>query len=1061
MSLNQQLLACHAHLSQDSHGPVASEDTAQPCTLFFSISDTTQRAHVVHVSAQSFETAWNAGTLEIQKKHRLLCARQGSEAIQCWLRVERAINVSPITWEALNERLKRYKRNYFRRGIAFDSALQIALTEQELNANAILYGGNNVVHATFNSGNFSIYAKRRFVGSNTLSALANAQVHPETNVYLFDTAGVFCAEDAVAHPLNSTGPETGWRTLAALEPDEVRAKIVTSSGYLSRQVQDSGQFIYGYFPCFDRPINAYNTLRHASTTYSMIEAWALTGDDTLKAAILRSLDYLTHTLIKHYVLPDGSQAAFLVDEGNEIKLGGNAVCLLALVKYSEVTATRHYLPLLEALANGMAWMQDATSGAFVHVLNAHDLSLKEAFRIIYYDGEAAFGLIRLYALSGNERWLDVVEKAFEHFILKEHWREHDHWLSYCVNELTRFRPDEKYFRFGLNNILGYLGFVQQRITTFPTLLELMMAAQQMLERIAQQPALQHLLKDVDLHAFYRALHHRARYLLNGYFWPELAMYFRNPARITGAFFIRHHAFRVRIDDVEHYLSGLVAYHRYLLDGAPQVSLPVQCEAPSESDGASLWNAATLAQVTQGTWARPPAPDWVASGLAPSMPFFKPQRMLSRHPSKVGPNEAQSARRWAQASPDRRPSAFLCVDPTPYLDSGLPVLQVADTLEAMLQMGRHARQQFAGQVFGVTGSFGKTTVVAMLAHALKHWGPVGETEGNANLPHGIAWNMASMTDPARFWVLEMAVGRMPINSELVRPHIAIVTGIAPAHLEYHGTLENLARKKSAIFRSMAPGGQAVLCRDMPYYEVFAQAAQAAHLQVISFGEHPDADLRLLEWNSEADQVNVRAQRGSYILSFALRARGRHMVLNALAVLASLFAAGLEPQQALAALKTFEPVEGRGNILSFKCPGGHFQLINDAYNANPGSMRAALQSIADLPVASRHRVLVLGDMLELGPDAQRYHLELAQPLRMAAPRHVVLCGPLMHGLYMALRNELPVQWFENAKALNEALMRTPEQWFFPGDWVLVKSSGGTGLSQVSEWLKAAGQPELATG
>lgn len=168
----------------------------------------------------------------------------------------------------------------------------------------------------------------------------------------------------------------------------------------------------------------------------------------------------------------------------------------------------------------------------------------------------------------------------------------------------------------------------------------------------------------------------------------------------------------------------------------------------------------------------------------------------------------------------------------------------------------------------------------------------------------------------------------------------------------------------------------------------------------------------------------------------------MVLNALAVLASLFAAGLEASQALKVLTGFEPVEGRGNVIQIQCAGGHFQLINDAYNANPGSMAAALQSMADLPVTSRHRVLVLGDMLELGADTQRYHLELATSLRMAAPRHVLLCGPLMHALYLELRGELSVQWFETAKALNQALMQNPTQWFHPGDWVLVKARVGPG-------------------
>lgn len=518
-------------------------------TLFLSFSDGRRRAAVVHGSGEDFDSLW----AELSAACQRIAARRNTEVR--WLRADWVTRAKPLTWKTLKDSLKAFKRNYFRYGLALDANFQQAFLEGELNGNAMLYAGGQVNHAQLNEKNFTLYAGQRFAG--LLPDFADA-----APVYVLTTEGAFCELDMAPLALHGIGRDAG-RRIVDCDVDTVRSLIERGGNYLTSQVGEDGRFQYGWHPCFDRPINSYNALRHASTLYAMLEAWEISREPALALAVEKGLGYLCSLLIKRVALPTGERVAFLVDVGNEIKLGGNAVCLLALVKYSELFGDDRHLALLEELALGIRYMQNPDTGEFVHVLNYPALDTKAAFRIIYYDGEAAFGLMRLYRLTGDERWLALVEKAFDSFIAREHWKAHDHWLGYCVNELTLYRPEERYFRFGIRNVAGHLDFVSKRITTFPTLLELMMAAQRMLERIAQSPEHRHLLSEIDLDKFEQALHFRAAYLMNGHFWPEYAMYFRNPGRILGSFFIRHQAFRVRIDDVEHYLSGYAAYFHHL------------------------------------------------------------------------------------------------------------------------------------------------------------------------------------------------------------------------------------------------------------------------------------------------------------------------------------------------------------------------------------------------------------------------------------------------------------------------------------------------------------------
>lgn len=529
-------------------------------TLFLSFTDGLQRATVVQFSGKHLTEVWKKLADWQQRKFK------ESPKVR-WLRIDWVTEILTMPWADCLKEIQSVKRNYFRYGISLDTNFRYAFLEQELNANAMLYMGTNYPKAMLNEKNFLSYGVKRYGKHFSLPS-------SQDQALLFTTQAILVQSNKPYERLHgycggTEGRNTGRRIIERLDAPQVVSLIQQSSQFLAEQVSDSGRFVYGIHPCFDREIKAYNTLCHASTTYSMLEAWEVTKSSELKSAIDRSIKHLTSELIRRYTLSSGEIVAYLQDSNNEIKLGGNAVCLLALVKYTELTKDQQYLPLMEQLALGIQRMQDRTSGQLYHVLNANNLTVKEEFRIIYYDGEAAFGLMRLYGLTKDERWLNTVEKAFEYFIEKDHWKIHDHWLSYCVNELTLYRPEERYYQFGIKNVSGYLNFVIGRITTYPTLLELMMAAYKMITRLETSEQHRHLLEQIDLKKFYRALETRANYLLNGFFWPEFAIYFHNPQRIMGSFFIRHHSFRVRIDDVEHYLSGYVAYFQHYLSSASE------------------------------------------------------------------------------------------------------------------------------------------------------------------------------------------------------------------------------------------------------------------------------------------------------------------------------------------------------------------------------------------------------------------------------------------------------------------------------------------------------------
>ena len=303
-------------------------------------------------------------------------------------------------------------------------------------------------------------------------------------------------------------------------------------------------------------------------------------DELIRQASAQAIIYGSNEFVVWRQMLDGSQVAYIEDPNSKsLILGSSGMALLALSKFTTLMHTQKYMPLMKALARGILSMQNQ-DGGFIHVLASSNFAIKEYFSNVDYDGEAVLGLLKFYELTHDETLLESAERAFEHFVAADHWRHHNHWIGRALNELTLYRHKREYFEFGINQFIDQLPTVYHRERQSPFLMSLMMSAYFMLERMKSLSEVSDLLNRVPLDDFYAALEARAANMLNGFFYPELAMFFTEPQKIVGSFFVRNNAFRTRIDDISQYTAGFVDYCQYL---AQRTSKPTPSSSLLESE----------------------------------------------------------------------------------------------------------------------------------------------------------------------------------------------------------------------------------------------------------------------------------------------------------------------------------------------------------------------------------------------------------------------------------------------------------------------------------------------
>ncbi len=377
----------------------------------------------------------------------------------------------------------------------------------------------------------------------------------------------------------------------------------------------------------------------------------------------------------------------------------------------------------------------------------------------------------------------------------------------------------------------------------------------------------------------------------------------------------------------------------------------------------------------------------------------------------------------------------------------PQVSVPDTMAALEALARASRTRMSGKVIGVTGSVGKTGTKEALFAALDRAAP-GSTHRSVksyNNHTGVPLSLARMPRSSRFGVFEMGMnhaGELAALTRLVRPHVAIITAIAPAHIEFFKDEAGIADAKAEIFQGLEPGGTAIVPFDSPHHERLATAARAYAGRVISFGTGAGADVRALEtMRTPTGGTFVTAQLMHRELSFTVGEPGAHWVSNALAVLAAVEAVGADVAVAGLALADLGGLPGRGARFLAALPRGASALIIDeSYNANPVSMAATLAVLA--AEKAPRKIAVLGEMRELGDETAAFHSALAAPVLAAGVTKAILVGNAMTALGNALEGRCEFVHVPDAAAARHALFDI----IADGDAVLIKGSNGVGLSAV---------------
>jgi UDP-N-acetylmuramoyl-tripeptide--D-alanyl-D-alanine ligase len=469
----------------------------------------------------------------------------------------------------------------------------------------------------------------------------------------------------------------------------------------------------------------------------------------------------------------------------------------------------------------------------------------------------------------------------------------------------------------------------------------------------------------------------------------------------------------------------------------------------------LWTSQDAERATGGRSTR----DWQATGVSIDT------RTLQTGELFVALKDARDGHDFVAQALEKGAAAALVSRIPEGVAETAPLLVVPDVLAALADLGAAARARTRARVVGITGSVGKTSTKEMLRAILSGQGKTHAAEASYNNHWGVPLTLARMPADADFAVIEIGMnhpGEIAPLAQMARLDVAMVTTVAPAHLEAFDSIEGIAHEKASIFEGLIPrGGTAIFNADIATAPILRAKALAVGAKPLSFGQSAGADYRLTETRPTEDCTVALGDHAGQPLLFKVSAPGRHFVLNALGALAVAEALGADPMIAAHDLGRWLPPAGRGQrerITLDIVEETFFDLIDDAFNANPASMAASLDVLIDCTptdgigrVGGGRRIAILGDMLELGPTEAALHEAIARHPGLSAVHQIHCVGPRMKALHAVLPRGQRGEWAETAAELAARTRSLVDA----GDILLVKGSKGSKVSLVVDALRKMGQ------